>query len=65
MKGLLGPPPALPRLQSEAPSGAPAPTAELGTLCLCVLEHVGSPCSTAKSGWAWAPCHQEGGGIGA
>lgn len=34
MKGLLGPPPALLRLQSKAPSGAPAPTAELGTLCL-------------------------------
>lgn len=34
MRGLLGPPPALPRLQSKAPSGAPAPTAELGTLCL-------------------------------
>ncbi|XP_054583580.1 coiled-coil domain-containing protein 187 isoform X2 [Eptesicus fuscus] len=30
VRGLLGPPPALPRLQSKAPSGAPAPTTELG-----------------------------------
>ncbi|XP_006776601.1 PREDICTED: uncharacterized protein CCDC187 [Myotis davidii] len=32
VRGLLGPPPALPRLQSKAPSGAPAPTAELGDM---------------------------------
>lgn len=30
-RGLLGPPPALPRLQSKAASREPAPTVEIGT----------------------------------
>ena len=53
MRVLLGPPPALLRLQSKVPSRDQAPIAELGTLCLRLDS---APLRVASWGWGWGVC---------
>ena len=62
MRVLLGPPPALPRLQSKAPSRDQAPVAELGALylrldaaplCGILGDRVGSGGETPRQQWHW------------